>query len=127
MRVRVRVGPCLHFSRHAWTRVRWPRVQLKFQTLTCIAFPPPQILKDATEFFSRATPNLATVIPAMDHIDTHFTNIVMPDSDLNPAICAAVGLGKKTLNRYYSKTDMVEVYRIAMGKYCLFAIENSMT
>jgi hypothetical protein len=26
-------------------------------------------LKDATLFFSRRTPNLATVIPAMDHID----------------------------------------------------------
>jgi hypothetical protein len=28
-----------------------------------------QILKDATLFFSRSTPNLATVIPAMDVID----------------------------------------------------------
>ncbi|KIM53564.1 hypothetical protein SCLCIDRAFT_51511, partial [Scleroderma citrinum Foug A] len=26
-----------------------------------------KVLKDATEFFSWATPNLATVIPAMDH------------------------------------------------------------
>lgn len=88
-----------------------------FPTLTRFA---PKILKDATEYFSRATPNLATVIPAMDHIDTHFTNVILPESDLNPEIRAAIGLGKKTLNRYYSKTDMVEVYRIAMGKYCLF-------
>ncbi|KIK72755.1 hypothetical protein PAXRUDRAFT_43783, partial [Paxillus rubicundulus Ve08.2h10] len=31
------------------------------------------ILKDATLFFSRSTPNLATVIPAMDHIDQQLT------------------------------------------------------
>lgn len=80
-----------------------------------------QILKDATEFFSRATPNLATVIPAMDHIDTHFTNAIKPDSKLNSAIRAAVGLGKKTLNRYYSRTDEVEVYRIAMSTILFFS------
>jgi hypothetical protein len=32
-----------------------------------------QILKDATTFFSHSTPNLATVIPVMDHIDNTFT------------------------------------------------------
>ena len=31
-----------------------------------------QILKDATLFFSRATPSLAAVIPAMDHINMEF-------------------------------------------------------
>lgn len=61
-------------------------------------FLPQQILKDATLFFSRATPNLATVIPAMDHIDTEFTNAIKPTSSKNPAIRAAIGLGKKTLN-----------------------------
>lgn len=102
------------------------RVFNNFPILTCVTFPP-KILKDATKFFSRAMPNLATVIPAMDHIDTHFTNVILPESDLNPAIHAAIGLGKKTLNQYYSKTDMVEVYRIAMGKYCLFPVYNYMT
>lgn len=94
---------------HAWTS------RATFSNIADIVFSLPQILKDATEFFSRATPNLATVIPAMDHIDTFFTNSITPDSDMNDAIRAAVTLGKKTLNRYYSKTDMVEVYRIAMG------------
>jgi hypothetical protein len=28
-----------------------------------------QLLKDATLFFLRTTPNITTVIPAMDHID----------------------------------------------------------
>lgn len=98
------VGPCVHVSNgvgvsHGST------------------FSPQQILKDATLFFSRATPNLATVIPAMDHIDTQFTNATDPTSSNNPAIRAAIGLGKRTLNRYYSMTDMVEVYRITMGMY----------
>ena len=32
------------------------------------------------------------------------------------SIRAALAIGKKTLNRYYNKTDHSEVYRIAMGK-----------
>ena len=32
---------------------------------------------------------------------------------------AALGIGKRTLNRYYNKTDYSEVYRIAMGKSLL--------
>lgn len=76
----------------------------------------PQILKDGTEFFSCGTPNLATVIPAMDHIDMTFTNALKPDSSTHPAIHHALILVKKTLNKYYSLTDEAEVYRIAMGK-----------
>ena len=77
-----------------------------------------QIFKDATLFFSRDTPNIATVIPAMDHLDEHLTN-----ATLNPkypvSIKAAIAVGKKTLNRYYDKTDHSEVFRIAMGTYFL--------
>lgn len=75
-----------------------------------------QILKDGTEFFSRGTPNLATVIPAMDHIDTTFTNAIQPTSKTHLAIRYALRLAKKTLNKYYSMTDEVEVYRIAMSR-----------
>ncbi|GLB45805.1 hypothetical protein LshimejAT787_3000140 [Lyophyllum shimeji] len=71
------------------------------------------ILKDATLFFSRGTPNLATVIPAMDYIDTQLTNHAH-DRSLAPSIRAALGIGKKTLNQYYELTDSSEVYRIAM-------------
>lgn len=63
----------------------------------------------------------------MDHIDTYFTNTIKPDGDSNRAIRAAIGLGKKTLNRYYSNTDAVEVYRIAMSTLCLFFVPNSST
>jgi hypothetical protein len=74
-----------------------------------------QILKDATLFFSRGTPNLATVIPAMDHIDERFATDAM-NSSYEPAIRASLGVAKATLNRYYNMTDHSEVYRIAMGK-----------
>ena len=76
-----------------------------------------QIFKDATLFFSRSMPNLATVIPAMDHIDAH---LVAASQDLkySPAIRDSVALGKAHLNKYYDMTDTSEVYRIAMSE-CL--------
>lgn len=73
-----------------------------------------QIFKDATLFFSRSTPCLATVIPAMDHIDETLTNHSL-DLNYEPSIRAALGISKKTLNKYYNATDQSEVYRIAMG------------
>ncbi|KIM40436.1 hypothetical protein M413DRAFT_54247, partial [Hebeloma cylindrosporum] len=78
------------------------------------------IFKHATLFFSRDTPSISTVIPAMDHIDTY---LAMAAQDLNysPSIRAALAIGKKTLNRYYNKTDYSEVYRIAMGTFYLTA------
>jgi hypothetical protein len=73
-----------------------------------------QVLKDATLFFSRSTPNLATIIPAMDFINDKLTAHAH-DRSLSPAIKASLELGKKTLNRYYALTDSSEVYRVAMG------------
>ncbi|KAG1840505.1 hypothetical protein DFJ58DRAFT_667157, partial [Suillus subalutaceus] len=74
---------------------------------------PIKILKDATTYFSCATPNLATVIPAMDHIDKSLTTHSF-DKNLNSAIRAALAMGKKTLDRYYSLTDSSQTYHIAM-------------
>ena len=74
-----------------------------------------QILKDATTYFSRATPDLPTVIPAMDHIDTHFTESIAPSGKKSRAMRSALETAKKTLNRYYLLTDSSETYRIAMG------------
>ncbi|KIM56158.1 hypothetical protein SCLCIDRAFT_133239, partial [Scleroderma citrinum Foug A] len=45
-----------------------------------------EILKDATLYFSRASPNLATVIPAMDHIDKEFTTYALDASSYSPPI-----------------------------------------
>lgn len=58
------------------------------------------------------------VIPAMDFIDSSFTdNIHTQDVHVSPAIRAALRLAKKTLNRYYTLTDASNVYRIAMGMF----------
>lgn len=78
----------------------------------------PQIFKDATLFFSRSTPNLATVIPAMDHIDQHLATESLSRL-YGPAVRVALAMGKKTMNRYYNLTDDSEVYRIAMGMISL--------
>ena len=67
-------------------------------------------------FFSRGTPSLPMVIPAMDYINEVFTNSTLKKEVLHPAICAVIGLGKRTLNRYYSLTDFLELYCITMGK-----------
>ena len=56
------------------------------------------------------------VIPTMDYIDKVFTNGALKKEVLHPAIRAVIGLGKRTLNHYYSLTDSSELYRIAMGK-----------
>jgi hypothetical protein len=86
-----------------------------------------KILKDATLFFSRSTPNLATVIPAMDVIDERLTSDSLNCSKYDVSIRASLGLAKKTLNCYYNMTDWSEVYRIAMGAYsvCFSVLINS--
>ncbi len=52
----------------------------------------------------------------MDHIDSHLATAAR-NAKYSPSIRAALALGKRTLNRYYNKTDHSEVYRIAMGTY----------
>lgn len=52
----------------------------------------------------------------MDHIDRHLATAAS-NSNFDPAIQAALALGKKVLNKYYSLTDHSELYRIAMGVY----------
>ncbi|KAG1904943.1 uncharacterized protein F5891DRAFT_944607 [Suillus fuscotomentosus] len=71
------------------------------------------ILKDTTTFFSRSTPNLATVISAMDLIHETLTSY-SGNQKYCASIRAAVRLAKKTLNRYYELTDKSKVYRIAI-------------
>ena len=74
-----------------------------------------KVFKDATLFFSRGTPNLATVIPAMDLIDERLTTDSI-NRTLSVPIRAALGIAKTTMNKYYTKTDLSKVYRIAMGE-----------
>ena len=79
-------------------------------------------------FFSHGgTPNIASVIPTMDHLDEHLASIATSPK-YGRAIKAAVALGKRTLNRYYNSTDHSEVYHITMSMFvilCLLYIANS--
>jgi hypothetical protein len=50
----------------------------------------------------------------MDHIDAHLTTAAR-QRKYPRAIQAALAIGKKTLNRYYDKTDQSEIFRITMG------------
>jgi hypothetical protein len=75
-----------------------------------------QIFKHATLFFSRDTPSISTVIPAMDHIDSYLATTI-EDPSTSDGLKGALYLGNRTLNRYYDKTDLSEIYRIAMGAF----------
>ncbi|KAG5649995.1 hypothetical protein H0H81_001130 [Sphagnurus paluster] len=75
-----------------------------------------KVFKDATLFFSReGTPNLATVIPAMDHIDEVLATNALDNAKFSRPLQAALAMGKNTLNRYYSKTDDSDIYRVVMS------------
>ena len=65
-------------------------------------------------FFLRDIRNLAMVIPAMGLIDSVLSTSVA-NQCFTPAIWAALTMGKQTLTHYYTKTNMSDVYRIAMG------------
>ena len=56
---------------------------------------------------------VAHVIPTMDHINA-VLRCTGPTA-LNPSVKAALEFACKCLDKYYSKTDLSNVYRIAMG------------
>ena len=60
-------------------------------------------------------PSIASVIPAMDHLNEHLA-LASVNQKYDPAIRAAVAIGKKTLNCYYDQMDHSELYWIAMSK-----------
>jgi hypothetical protein len=62
----------------------------------------------------------------MDHLDEHLTNAAL-NSKYPVSIKAAIAIGKKTLNRYYDKTDHSEVFRIAMGMVSFIILLLSLT
>jgi hypothetical protein len=51
----------------------------------------------------------------MDYIDEHLATAAT-SNEYCCAIKAALAIGKKTINRYYDKTDHSEVFRIAMSE-----------
>ncbi|KAL4080626.1 hypothetical protein J3A83DRAFT_4055157, partial [Scleroderma citrinum] len=72
-----------------------------------------KVLKDATLFFSYSTPNLAIVIPMMNHINQELKTY-SHDWNYLLFICSSITLAKWTLNYHYSCTDTSEVYQIVM-------------
>jgi hypothetical protein len=56
-----------------------------------------------------------TIIPAMDIIDGMLATTSESPYKFCLAICAALAVGNRTLNKYYNLTDYSELYRIAMG------------
>nr|VWO98079.1 Uncharacterized protein [Ganoderma boninense] len=83
----------------------------------------PQVFKSVTLSFSRAkVPNLARVIPVMDHVEETLTG-VMHGTKYDNAICVACRLAKKVLNNYYSLTDALATYRIAMVMHPRYKLE----
>lgn len=73
-------------------------------------------------YFSRGTPNLATVIPAMDFINDTLTMSSESSQRYSLAIRAALTIGKRTLSKYYNKTGESKVYRIAMSTFLPFYV-----
>jgi len=53
----------------------------------------------------------------MDHIDKALTTLSGSLSRFSLAICAALTIGKKTLDKYHNKTGELDVYCIAMGVF----------
>jgi hypothetical protein len=69
--------------------------------------------------FSSDTPCIANVIPAMDRMHADLV-AACKNENYSTAIRAALEIGKKLLDKYYSITDNSEVYRIAMSKSFFF-------
>ena len=70
--------------------------------------------KEVTLFFSQdAVAMIAHVIPTMDRIDTMLSS--SSTKLLLPSIKHTLSFAQKIMDKYYSKTDLSNVYRIAMG------------
>ncbi|KAK6968867.1 hypothetical protein R3P38DRAFT_2377416, partial [Favolaschia claudopus] len=84
--------------------------------------------KDATLFFSRDSATLATVIPAMDKIDSMLATAVLKQASgqtktFSTPIKTALLSAKKTLNRYYASAYYTRVYRIALILHPRYKLE----
>jgi hypothetical protein len=80
--------------------------------------------KDATLFFSQdAIATIAHVIPTMDRIDAMLSS--SSTEPLSPSVKHALSFARKIMDKYYSKTDLSNVYWIAMGKFLMVSVSCS--
>jgi hypothetical protein len=76
--------------------------------------------KEATLFFSQdSCATIAHVIPTMDRIDAMLRN-VSGAKPLHPAVKHALTHARKSIDKYYAKTDLSNVYCIAMSDFFHF-------
>ena len=111
------------FENMSWTTMTGRSFQILFGywrcaislLLCCSELNFEQIYKEATLFFPHdSAATIAHVIPSMDWIDT-----VLCDAGttaLTPSVKHTLMFACKLLNKYYSTTDLSNVYRVAMGR-----------
>ena len=80
--------------------------------------------KDATLFFFQdAVVTIAHVIPTMDRIDAMLSS--SSTEPLLPSVKHALSFVQKIMDKYYSKTDLSNVYQIAMGVFLMVSVSCS--
>jgi hAT family C-terminal dimerisation region len=84
------------------------------------------LFKEATLFFSKdSIETIAHVIPTMDQIDN-----MLQDSMSEPLMLAVkhvLKFARQIMNKYYSRTDLSNVYRIAMGMFIVSIVSHQLT
>ncbi|KIY60869.1 hypothetical protein CYLTODRAFT_321931, partial [Cylindrobasidium torrendii FP15055 ss-10] len=76
-----------------------------------------KVLKHATVYFSLESCLLSDVIPAMDKINEMLTTQLVGSGDSVVScdkVKTALLLARRTLNKYYARTDDTDTYRIVM-------------
>ncbi|KAE9385741.1 hypothetical protein BT96DRAFT_1088738, partial [Gymnopus androsaceus JB14] len=77
------------------------------------------VLQDATLFCSRNSATLASVIPAMNKLDSLLATAVLKKDQskvlLSAPVKTALLAAKRTLNHYYAATNNSRIYRLAMS------------
>jgi hypothetical protein len=80
--------------------------------------------KKATLFFSCDAASIASIIPAMDKLNSGLNPL--SKHEYHPAIKATMRLAHAKMNRYYSITDNSSAYQIAMGKVSIHSIVTTL-
>jgi hypothetical protein len=69
---------------------------------------------------STATPSVQDIYDITLTSDDEDSGSALPENDIHPSVKMALLLAKKTMNRYYGRSDESNVYRISMGTSSMF-------